>query len=307
MYRYTLKRILMGLLTLYVLTTMTFFMMKAIPGNPFARDNKTMPPAIMEAINEKYGFDKPIFDQYIMYLKNTVKGDFGVSFKRVGITVPQIITRAVPTTAKLGLIAFVFSLTVGITLGIVSALSNKRWVNDIITVMATLGVSIPGFLLGLLMMILFGVKLKWLPVLGLKTPLHYIMPTMALSFYPISMITRLTRSSLRDVMNKDYITLARSKGTSETMVIIKHALRNALLPVVTYCGPLFAFLMTGSFVVENLFTIPGIGAEYVTSVMNRDYTVIMGLTVFMGILILALNLISDIVAAIVDPRIRFDK
>jgi len=307
MLRYVAKRILMGLLTLFVLATITFFMMKAIPGNPLVRDNKQINPQILAAINEKYGLDKPISEQYLMYLKNISKGDFGVSFKRIGVTVPQVIGRSAPTTAKLGLVAFVLSLSAGIGFGVVSALTKRKWVNNVITVFATLGVSLPGFLLALMMMILFGVQLKILPIVGLKTPLHYIMPALALSFYPISMITRLTRSSLRDVMTKDYIILARSKGTPETQVIVKHGLKNALLPVITYCGPMFAYLLTGSFVVESLFSVPGIGAEFVSSVMNRDYTVIMGLTMFLGVIILVMNLISDLVAAMVDPRIRFEK
>lgn len=308
MYRYILKRVFMSILTLFVLATITFFMMKAIPGNPFARDNKrSISPQIMAAINKQYGFDKPILEQYIMYLGNAVRGNFGVSFKRIGVTTTQVISRAAPTTARLGMVAFVISLALGILFGVVSALTKKKWINNIITVFATLGVSVPGFLLALLMMIIFGVRLKILPIVGLKTGLHYIMPAMALSFYPISMITRLTRSSLRDVMNKDYITLARSKGTSEVAVIIKHGLKNALLPVITYCGPMFAYLLTGSFVIETLFSVPGIGAEFISSVINRDYTVIMGLTLFLGVIILFMNLVSDLVAAIVDPRIRFEK
>lgn len=188
-----------------------------------------------------------------------------------------------------------------------SALTKSRLVNGIITVLATLGVSFPSFLMAMLAMIVFGVQLKWLPLAGLGTPKHFILPAFALALSPISMITRLTRSSLTEVMGKDYIVLARSKGTSNLMVIVKHGLKNALLPVVTYCGPMLVGLLTGSFVIETLFSIPGIGKEFVSSVTNRDYTMIMGLTIFLGALMILMNLLSDVIAALIDPRIKFDK
>jgi len=307
MFKYICKRLAIGLVTLFILATVTFFMMKAIPGNPFSRENKQISPQIMEKLNEKYGFDKPVFTQYVMYLQSALKGDFGVSIKIKDITVASIIAKSAPVTARLGIVAFFIALTVGITLGIVSALTKKRWVNNVITVFATLGVSIPSFLFAILMMYVLGVLLKLFPFVGLSTPAHYVMPATALALYPISMITRLTRSSLRDVMDKDYITLARSKGTSELYVIIKHGLKNALLPVITYCGPMFAGLVTGSFVIENLFSVPGIGAEFVSSVLNRDYTLIMGLTIFLGVIVIVMNLLSDIVVALVDPRIKLEK
>ena len=195
----------------------------------------------------------------------------------------------------------------GISFGIISALTKHRWVNSLITVMATLGVSIPGFLLAMMLMILFGVKLGWLPIVGLSDWKSYIMPSLALSFGALSTVTRLTRSSLRDVMGSDYITLARSKGTKEIWVIIKHGLKNALLPVITYAGPMFASLITGSLVIETLFSIPGIGKEFTSSISNRDYTLCMGLTIFFGLLVIIMNLVSDIAAAIVDPRIKLGK
>jgi oligopeptide transport system permease protein len=307
MYRYIGKRLVMGVITLFILATITFFMMKAIPGNPFSRENRQISPKIMEKMIKKYGLDQPLHIQYMTYMKNAMKGDFGVSIKRIGLSVNSIISRSAPVTAKLGLVAFIVSLTVGIGLGVLSSLTKRRWVNNLVTVFATLGVSVPSFLLAIMMMIVLGVQLKLFPLVGLSTPRHYFMPALALSFYPISMITRLTRSSLRDVMNKDYITLARSKGTKEMWVIVKHGLKNALLPVITYCGPMFAYLVTGSFVVENLFSVPGIGAEFVSSVSNRDYTMIMGLTIFLGAIIIVLNLLSDIVVAIVDPRVKLEK
>lgn len=278
-----------------------------MPGSPFSRDNKAIPAVTMEALNKKYGLDKPVSEQYVVYMKNVIHGDFGVSISKKGQSVTEIIKTRLPVTAKLGVIAFVVSMLVGITLGVISALTNKQWVNSLITILATIGVSVPGFLLAMLMMILLAVNLKLLPVVGLETPASYIMPVLALSFSPISTITRLTRSSLRDVMGSDFITLARSKGTKESMVVIKHGLKNALLPVITYAGPMFAGMITGSLVIETLFSIPGIGREFTTSISNRDYTLCMGLTILLGALVIIMTLVSDVVSAMVDPRIKVNK
>lgn len=307
MFKYTMKRILIGMLTMFILATITFFMMKIIPGDPFSQENRVLSPKTYAALEAKYGLDKPVFEQFTIYLKNAVTGDFGESIAKTGQQVADIIKRRAPVTARLGAVSFVIALTVGITLGVISALTKKRWVNSLITAFATIGVSIPSFLLAILAMIVFGVTLRWLPLVGLKTPLHYILPSIALALNPISMIIRLTRSSLKDVMSKDYIVLAKSKGTSELLVIIKHGLKNALLPVVTYCGPMFAFLVTGSFVVESLFSVPGIGMEFTSSVINRDYTLIMGLTLFLGAIVIIMNIVSDIAAAMIDPRIKLGK
>lgn len=307
MFKYIVKRLLLGIFTLFILATIVFFGMKAMPGSPFSRDNKAIPAATMEALNKKYGLDKPVSEQYVVYMKNVIHGDFGVSISKKGQSVTEIIKTRLPVTAKLGVIAFVVSMLVGITLGVISALTNKQWVNSLITILATIGVSVPGFLLAMLMMILLAVNLKLLPVVGLETPASYIMPVLALSFSPISTITRLTRSSLRDVMGSDFIALARSKGTKESMVVIKHGLKNALLPVITYAGPMFAGMITGSLVIETLFSIPGIGREFTTSISNRDYTLCMGLTILLGALVIIMTLVSDVVSAMVDPRIKVNK
>ena len=307
MFKYIVKRLLLGIFTLFILATIVFFGMKAMPGSPFSRDNKAIPATTMEALNKKYGLDKPVSEQYVVYMKNVIHGDFGVSISKKGQSVTEIIKTRLPVTAKLGVIAFVVSMVVGITLGVISALTNKQWVNSLITILATIGVSVPGFLLAMLMMILLAVNLKLLPVVGLETPASYIMPVLALSFSPISTITRLTRSSLRDVMGSDFITLARSKGTKESMVVIKHGLKNALLPVITYAGPMFAGMITGSLVIETLFSIPGIGREFTTSISNRDYTLCMGLTILLGALVIIMTLVSDVVSAMVDPRIKVNK
>ena len=307
MFRYIVKRVLMGIITLFILTTATFFLMKTIPGNPFFRENHFPSPEVIAQMNAKYGLDKSLPEQYVVYLRNVMHGDFGESLARRGYNVSQLLVKSAPVTMQLGLIAAVFSLTVGISLGLLAALSNKRWINYIVTVFVTLGVSVPNFLLALLLLMVFCVELKWLPLIGLKSPLHYVLPTIALSFYPISMITRLTRTSMSEVKKKDYMTLAKSKGLSPLEVILKHGLKNALLPVVTYAGPMVAFLMTGSFVIENLFTISGIGNEMVSAVGSRDYSMIMGLTVMIGALIILFNILSDIVNAMIDPRIKLSK
>ncbi len=307
MIKYIAKRLLIGVLTLFILMTLTFFAVRAIPGNPFSQDAKNLSPEAYAALEHKYGLDKPVTEQYVIYLGNALKLDFGESIAKKGQQVLDIIIERAPVTFGLGLVAFVIAVVLGLTLGIISALTKKRWVNSLITTLSTLGVSIPGFLFAIIMMYLFGVRWRILPVMGLSSPLHYVLPAFALALSPISMITRLTRSSLKDVMNKDYITLARSKGTSELMVIIKHGLKNAMLPIVTYCGPMFAGLVTGSLVIERLFTIPGIGAEFTDSISNRDYTLVMGLTIFLGLIVIIMTIVSDIVAAMIDPRIKLGK
>lgn len=307
MNKYILKRLAIGILTLFILTTITFFLMHAIPGSPFGADNKTLTAEQYAALQAKYNLDKPLFEQYITYMWNVLHFDFGESISKKGELVLDIILKRAPVTAKLGAIAFVVSVTAGILLGTIGALTKKRGVNALITCISTMGVSLPGFIVAIFLMIIFGVKLKLFPLLGLNEAKSYVLPVIALSIGPTAMVTRLTRSSLKDVMNKDYITLARSKGTSDFKVMLKHGLRNALLPVITYCGPLLAGLVTGSFVVETLFTIPGIGKEFTSSVTNRDYQMIMGLTIFLGAIVILMQLVSDIVAAIVDPRIKLDK
>ena len=293
MAKYFGKRLVIGLITLFALATITFFLMHAIPGSPFAGETSKLPANVKEKLVEQYGLDKPVTEQYVRYLQNAVKGDFGTSLNRKGKAVSDIIMAGIPYTASLGIL-----------LGTISAFSKHQWVNNTVAFIATIGVSVPSFLLALLMMILFGVVLHCLPIVGLGTWRHYIMPATALALSPIAMISRLTKTSLTEVMKQDYMVLAKSKGTGQVMVIIRHALKNALVPVVTYAGPLLATLLTGSFVVETLFSVPGIGAEFVTSVSNRDYTMIMALTIFYGAFIIICNIVTDLITALMDPRIR---
>ena len=302
--KYILKRLLIGVVTLLALATITFFLMHIIPGSPFAGETSKLPAAVKEKLIAKYGLDKPLVVQYVTYLRNAIHGDFGTSLNRKGREVMDIIMGGIRPTASLGLVAFVIAMTVGILLGTISAFSRQRWVSGMVAVISTIGVSVPSFLIALLMMLVFGVLLGWLPIVGLSSWRHYIMPGIALSLAPIAMIARLVRSSLLEVMRQDYMVLARSKGTPELQVITRHALKNALIPVITYAGPLIATLLTGSFVIETLFSIPGIGAEFVTSVSNRDYTLIMALTIFYGAFIIVANIVTDLITAAIDPRIR---
>ena len=302
--KYIAKRLAIGVATLFALATITFFLMHIIPGSPFAGETSKLPAAVKEKLIEKYGLDKPLGAQFAAYLKHAVTGDFGTSLNRKGKAVVDIIRAGLPATASLGMVAFVIAITVGVTLGTVAAFSKQRWVSGAVAFIATIGVSVPSFLLALLMMLLFGVVLHWLPIVGLGSWQHYIMPGIALALAPIAMISRLVRTNLMEVMRQDYMVLARSKGTSELMVILRHALKNAMVPVITYAGPLIATLLTGSFVIETLFSVPGIGAEFVNSVSNRDYTLIMALTVFYGAFIIVANIVTDLITAAMDPRIR---
>lgn len=303
--KYIIKRVLIGFVTLFVLASVTFFLMKATPGSPFSLAKYKTPEALAAA-EAKYNLDKPLVEQYVIYLKGVAQGNLGESMINTGRSVSYYIKTGFPVTARLGLIAFVLALVGGIALGTGAALSRHKWVNNLCMFVATIGVSVPSFLIAMIMLIVFGVQLHILPFIGLNSPLNYIMPALSLAFYPIAMIARLTRSSMLEVMNQDYIILARSKGTPYKKVVIKHALKNAMLPVVTYAGPMFAFILTGSFVIESVFSIPGIGSAFVSCITTRDYPIIMGLTIFLGFLVITFNLITDILSAIIDPRIKLD-
>ena len=304
MLKYIGKRLLMGLATLFALMTITFFLMHMIPGSPFAGETQGLSAAAKQQIIEAYQLDKPIIVQYMTYLKNFFSGQLGTSTARKGVPITMIIANGLPYTAKVGFSAFVTAMVLGILLGAVSAFSKKGWVQGLSAFVATIGVSVPSFLFALFLMYLLGVNLKILPIMGLTSWKHYIMPSLALALSPIAMISRLTRSSLSEELRQDYMILALSKGTSYRKAVYRHALKNAIIPVITYAGPLLATLLTGSFVVESLFTIPGIGSEFVASVSGRDYPLIMALTVLYGSLVILANILTDIISALIDPRIR---
>ncbi len=302
---YIIKRILLALLTVWVVITITFFVMRLIPGGPFMSE-KAISESAMRALEAKYGMDKPLFDQYLTYLRDVVtRFDFGPSLKQRGRDVISIIADGMKTSAKLGVIAAVLAAAVGIVLGAVAALRRNKLIDKVIMVITTAFVSMPSFILGSLLLIVFAVSLKLLPANG-STPQGLILPIITLSLYPMAYITRLTRSSMLDVLGQDYIRTARAKGVSGRRIIFGHALKNSLIPVITYFGPMLAYIVTGSLVVEQIFAVPGIGRAFVNSITNRDYPLIMGTTIVLATLIVTMNLISDILYKIVDPRINLE-
>ena len=303
MVKYLLKRIILGVVTVFLLATVTFVLAHAMPGNPFTSE-KPIPPERMEMLLKRYGLDKPPLEQYWIFIKNLAHGQFGESIFYTGRTVESIIMTRLPVSARLGIAAFGFSIVVGIAFGMAAALSKRGWIKSALMAFATLGVSVPGFLFALMLMIIFGVELGILPIMGLSTPWHYILPGLSLALSPIASFTRMIRSSMTEVIKQDYMILARAKGLSMTSVYIRHGLKNALLPVITMAGPMIASFLMGSVVVENLFSIPGIGSEFVSSINNRDYTLIMGLVVFLGAFLVVAILLTDILNALIDPRIR---
>ena len=303
MVKYICKRLGLAIVTVFVVATLTFFLMNLVPGGPFMSE-KAVSPKAQAALEAKYGLDKPLFEQYLTYMKDALHGDFGDSLKQRGRTVTSIITSKFPVSAKLGGISVLVAILLGIPLGCISALNRGKLGDNVIIVIATCGIAVPSFVVCTLLMYFFGVKLKWLPTLGLSTWKNYIMPVAALAFYPTAYITRLMRSSMLDVLGQDYMRTAKAQGLNQFISLFKHALRNAILPVVTYLGPLLAYTVTGSFIVEKIFTIPGLGGEFIGSITNRDYTVILGTTLFLATLMVFMNVIVDIVYKIVDPRIK---
>ncbi len=303
MIKYVIKRLVLAVVTIFTVATITFFLMNMVPGGPFLSE-KAISPAAQQALEAKYGLDKPLSKQYITYIGDAVKGDFGESLKQRGRTVTSIIITKFPVSAKVGGIAILVSLLIGIPLGCLAATNRGKVLDSIINVLSTCGIAVPSFVICTLLMYFFGVNLKLLPTFGLTSWKHYIMPVISLSFYPTAYIMRLMRSSLLDVLGQDYIRTAKAKGLSQFVSLFKHALRNALLPVITYLGPMTAYTLTGSFIVEKIFTIPGLGSEFIGSIGTRDYTVIMGTTIFLAALMVFMNVVVDIVYKIVDPRIK---
>lgn len=302
--KFILNRFMSMLVTLFLIITITFFLMHSIPGGPFTGEKK-LPPEIEKALIAKYHLDDPLWKQYTDYLQGVIKWDLGPSFKLKGQNVNDIISRSFPASAQLGLIATVLILVIGIPIGVISALKQGTWVDSAVMFFAIIGVAVPSFVIATLFIYVFGLKLQWLPTSRWGTWQHAIMPSMALSAYSMAFVARLTRSSMLEVISQDYIRTARAKGLSEGVVVFKHALKNALIPVVTYVGPLVAAIMTGSFVIEKVFAVPGLGRFFVESISNRDYTVIMGVTVFYAIFLVVMMLVVDVLYVFIDPRIKF--
>ncbi|MDY4488474.1 MAG: ABC transporter permease [Candidatus Limivicinus sp.] len=302
---YILKRIGLAILTVWVVITVTFFVMRIVPGGPFLSE-KAVSPAAQAALEAKYGLDKPLMEQYWTYLKDVVtKFDFGPSLKQRGRNVIDIIGDGMKISAKLGLIAAFIALAVGIVLGAVAALRRNKLIDKFIMVVTTAFVSMPSFIMGSLLLVVFAIKLAVLPANG-STAQGLILPIVTLSLYPMAYITRLTRSSMLDVLGQDYIRTAKAKGVSGVKIIFGHALKNSLIPVITYFGPMLAYIVTGSLVVEQIFAVPGIGRAFVNSITNRDYPLIMGTTIVLACLIVVMNLVSDILYKVADPRINLE-
>ena len=302
---YIVKRILLAIVTVWVVITVTFFVMHAVPGGPFIGE-KAVSESVMKAMEAKYGLDKPLGVQYLTYLSDVVtKFDFGPSLKQKGRSVNDIIFDGMKTSAKLGLIAALIALASGVVLGSVAARRRNKLSDRIIMIITTAVVSMPSFIMGSLLLIAFAINLKWFPANGASKN-GLVLPVLTLSLYPMAYITRLTRSSMLEVLGQDYIRTAKAKGVSGMKIIFGHALKNSLIPVITYFGPMLAGIVTGSLVVEQIFAVPGIGRAFVNSITGRDYPLIMGTTIVLATLIVIMNLVGDIMYKVVDPRITLE-
>lgn len=302
---YLAKRLIGACIVLWAVITITFGLMHAIPGGPFTQEKK-LPPAVMATVEARYHLDEPLWDQYVDYVRHAAVLDLGPSYKYPGKTVNDIIAETLPVSAELGLISLLLAIGAGILAGMAAAWYKNTWVDYGMMIGATLGVSVPSFILAAVLIQLFAFTWPVLPAALWKGPAYVILPALALAAQPTAFIMRLTRSSLVDALGQDYIRTARSRGIGPWSLLYCHALRNALLPVVSYIGPLAAALMTGSFIVETIFAIPGLGRHFVTSIYNRDYTVILGITIFYSFLIMMMNLLVDIIYPLLDPRITVD-
>ncbi|MBQ7221293.1 MAG: ABC transporter permease [Synergistaceae bacterium] len=303
MRRYIFRRVISSLLTLFVVITLTFFMMRAIPGGPFT-DEKAIPAFVLEKMNARYGLNDPLYTQYFRYLMNVLRFDLGPSYRYEGMTVNELIAGNFPVSAVVGGIALVLALLIGIPAGIISALKRGHWQDRLAMILATLGVTVPGFVIAAALVYIFAWRLGWVTVGFWEGTSTAILPAITLAGYPAAFISRLVRSGMLEVLGQDYIRTAYAKGLRERSVVYIHALKNAIIPVITYLGPLTAGILTGSFVVEQVFGVPGLGTFFVTSITNRDYTTIMGVTIFYSALLVSFNLIADVCLGFIDPRIK---
>ena len=303
MTRYVIKRILLALLTIFLICALTFFLMHAVPGGPFNRE-KALDAATIQALEERYGLNRPVGEQFLSYMKNVLKGDFGVSLKN-GRNITDIFKDSFPISAKLGLMAIAVALVCGVIFGSIAALMRNKLPDRIIVFFSTLFTAVPSFVLATLLLLGFAIKLGWGSVWS-TADAHYTLPVIALAAYPMAYTTRLAKTSMLDALSQDYIRTAKAKGVHRWKIIFKHALRNSLVPVITYAGPQIAYIITGSMVVETIFTVGGIGSKFVSAITNRDYTLIMGTTIFLATLMVFATLICDLLYKVVDPRIKYE-
>ena len=304
MTRYLIRRLLWIIPVLFAVSIITFTLMHLVPGGPWARE-KALPANVIAALNAKYGLDDPIPLQYIHWVGNLLQGNLGPSYKFVDRSVNDIVGDGLMVTIQLGLMAFALSVLVGIPLGIFAALGHNRWPDYLSTGISIIGIALPSFVLAIMLILFFGVTLHVLPTKGWKGPDTWILPTIALAGFPIAVIARYTRASMLEVTRKDYIRTAQSKGVADGNVVTRHMIRNALIPVVTILGPTLAFLVTGSFIIETIFAIPGVGRYYITSISQHDYGVLMAMTILYAFAVAFLNLVVDVAYAYIDPRIRY--
>jgi len=316
---YIVRRILWIIPVLWAVVTITFFLMHAVPGGPFTQD-QPLPEGVLDALNRRYNLDEPLWKQYLLYLWNILHGDLGLSF-RGDRDVSELIGQGFFVTAQLGLLAFFFAAIVGMALGVISALNHNGPADYAGVFFATAGGSVPSFVLATFLIIIFAINLRWFDILGWGGPIEWgdtfkasawdlnkmVLPVISLGVLPAAYIARVTRASMLEVLNQDYVRTARAKGLRERMVVLRHAIKNAMIPVLTLMGPIFATLVTGSFIIENIFAIPGVGRAFVDAVLRRDYAMIMGSTLFFAAVVAVANLIVDLLYAVVDPRIRYGR
>lgn len=303
MFRFLLRRLMVAVPTLFLVVTAAFFMMRAAPGNPFDSERK-LPPEVERSIMAKYGMDRPLGEQYVAYVSNVLHGDLGPSLKYKDKSVAELISEGLPTSATIGLSALTLACLVGIGLGIIAALRQNQMIDNVTMAIAVLGVCIPTFVTAPLLVLVFAAKLGWLPTAGLNGIRSLILPVAVLALPQIAIISRLTRAGMIEVLRSNYIRTARAKGLSEARIVLGHGLRAAILPLVSYLGPACAGLLTGSLVIEKIFSLPGLGKSFVIGALQRDYTVVMGVVIVYAGLILLLNLLADIAYALLDPRVR---
>lgn len=303
MLKYIINRIFLMAITLFLIITLTFFLMHAIPGGPFTSE-KMLAPEIEAALNAKYHLDDPVWLQYLNYLKSVASFDLGPSFKYPGIQVNDMIADGLPVTLKIGGLSLLVVVLIGVPMGILAAIKKGHWQDSLVMAFATIGIAIPSYVIATILLFVFALKLGWVPTFGLDEWRGYILPVAALSGFYLSYVARLTRSSMLDVLDQDFMKTAKAKGLSPYKILIHHGLRNALIPIVTVLGPVVANLLTGSFIIEQIFALPGIGRHFVLSISNRDYTTIMGITIFYACFLMLMIFIVDMLYLIIDPRIK---
>ena len=303
MVRYILNRVLVAILTMFVLATATFFLLRLVPGDPFA--GPKVVPEVKERLRIHYGLDKPLAEQYLIYMGNILRGDFGYSLAKRGHRVNKVIKDAFPASLDLGIRAMIIAIIFGIFFGIIAALNRGKPLDYLTVILVLIGISVPSFVVAALLQYFFGVYLKILPVARYESFWHTLLPAFALSLGTMAVLARYMRASMLEVMTADYIKTAKAKGLRNTQIVIRHQIRNALFPILTILGPAIAMVLTGSFIIESIFAIPGLGRHYVLAMQNLDYTLVMGLTLFFGFFLIVMNLLVDFTYGIIDPRVRY--